>query len=558
MKLISNKSLILTLFRFLEKDKKKFILWNIPLIINNLLDLAQPLLVGLIINYFATYSELADKTYFIKLILLLLVVTITQATLRNIARGALFYIQADLEYTIKIRGFESISNNTIAWNSTENSGNKIQRLETGKSSLLELIDFIREDFYYIVLNIVTILTIFIATNYLYAIFFIVYMILYFGLTKYWDRNNPTYLNRLNSAREKASGKTFETINNILSIKSLGATKSVQKTISGVQHELREAIKSWERLGILKWSSISILDLVFLVGFLLLMGFSLSSKIIDVGIIFVLYSYFSRLQDITGSLSKKYTQIIEIKSNVSRLLPLFETTASLFGSKAFIKDWKKINISDGYFEYPAEDKKVVLKNIQFEINSRDFIGIIGQSGAGKSTILKLLLGLYKLKSGIFEVDSKSYYQFSLRSILEKMSVILQDTELFNDSLLQNITMYKEVNLVKLKKAIEVSNLNEVIKDLPDGINTVIGEKGATLSGGQRQRIGIARAIYKDTPILLMDEATSNLDIKTEKKVIDSILKMTPRKTIIAVAHRTSTIESANKVYEVRNGKILLVK
>jgi len=140
----------------------------------------------------------------------------------------------------------------------------------------------------------------------------------------------------------------------------------------------------------------------------------------------------------------------------------------------------------------------------------------------------------------------------------MSIVLQETELFNISFLENITMSKEVNLDLLETAIKIAQLNDVIKDLPEKINTVIGEKGVRLSGGQRQRIGIARAIYKNAPIMLLDEATSNLDIETEKKVMNAILSQLKDKTIIAISHRLSTLEQANYIYKFEDRKLLREK
>lgn len=554
MKQVSNKELIKTFFRFLESDKKKFIFWNFPVIFTHVLDLISPFIIGLIINFFATYSTNSNMTEFYKLIIILLVVTILQAIFRNFSRGAFFDIQANLEYNIKVRGWENISNNSLDWNSKENSGNKIQRLETGKESVIDFLHFIREDLYYIVINIVSIIAIFISINYLYAIFFGIYSVSYFIMIKYWDRNNPQYLERINRSKELSSGKTFEATNNILSIKSLGSINEIQKNLNTVHNEYKEAFKSWQKLGIYKWSSISIVDLIFLIGFLFIMSFGLKSEIINVGLVFTLYTYFNRLQDIIGDLSKKYTQLIEIKSNISRLIPIFEINKSNFGNKQFPSKWENLIISEATFEYPSEENKTILSRINFEINNKEFIGIIGPSGSGKSTILKLLLGLYSLKAGSISIDNSDYYSYSLDSILSSISVVLQETELFNDSLLNNITMYKSVDIKKLTKAIEVACLNDLIKELPSGINSIIGEKGSKLSGGERQRIGIARAIYKDSPILLMDEATSNLDTNTEKIVIDNILSLNPKKTIIAVAHRLSTLEKANRIYKIENGKL----
>jgi ABC-type multidrug transport system fused ATPase/permease subunit len=544
------------LLYFLDKDRNKFLRWNIPYILSNIFTLIQPILIGSIINFFANYSSDKSLNEFYLYLGLFLGGSIIAQVLRISARGKMFEIKADLEFNLRTKGFNNIQNNALDWNQQENSGNKLQRIDTGTKSLIDFVGMLGNDIFYIVISIIGILGFFALTNLQFLIFFLIYAILYFLLLKYWNRKNPEMLKRLNSAREKSTGKMFEGLNNLLTIKSLGAINSFQHSINNAQHEQREATKDWERLGVYKWISLSSFDFIFIAGFFVLIAIGITSSQISVGLVYVLYSYFTNMQEITSNLNNVLTKLIEIKSNVARMMPIYEIASYTSGQEKFPKDWDVIKIVNGSFEYVADKNKVVFQNINFEVAKNSFVGITGESGSGKSSLLKVLLGLYPVKDGEYLIGKRSFYDIGQQEVLDNMTVVLQDTELFNVSLLENITLFKDVDLDKLKLAIEIACLDDVVNELPEGLNTLVGEKGVRLSGGQRQRIGIARAIYKDSQIILMDESTSNLDTATEQVVMSNILTKLQDKTLIVVAHRLSTLEKANKVYRFEEGKLLL--
>ncbi len=542
------------LLYFLDKDKNKFLFWNIPYILSNIFSLIQPVLIGAIINFFANYTSDKPLDEFYLYLGIYLLGSVLAQVLRISARGKMFEIKADLEYNIKTKAFNNIQNNAIDWNLQENSGNKLQRINTGTSSLIEVVSLLSNDIFYIVISFIGILSFFTITNFSFLIFFLLYAILYFILLKYWNRKNPEMLKRLNTARERSSGKMFEGLSNILTIKSLGVINSFQNSINNAQNEQREAVKAWERLGVYKWISLSTFDFLFIAGFFILIAIGITSAQISAGLVYVLYSYFMNMQEIASNSNGVLTQLIEIKSNVSRMLPIFDQVNYQAGNKRFPKNWDSLLIKNGSFEYSAGDNKLVFNNINFEVVRNSFVGIVGESGSGKSSLLKVLIGLYRIKQGTYRIGNRSFYDISREEVLNQITVVLQDTELFNVSLLENITLFKEVDLDKLKLALEVAHLEDVINELPEGLNTLVGEKGVKLSGGQRQRIGIARAIYKDSQIILMDEATSNLDNETEQLVMNNILTKLQNKTLIVVAHRLSTLEKADKICRFKDGTI----
>jgi ABC-type multidrug transport system fused ATPase/permease subunit len=212
-----------------------------------------------------------------------------------------------------------------------------------------------------------------------------------------------------------------------------------------------------------------------------------------------------------------------------------------------------------FIYPSSNKKV-LKNINLTINKNESIGIIGESGSGKSTLIDIILGLLKPTKGCVKVDGINI-QSDLDFWYGLIGNVQQNNFLIDDSLKNNIIFGNKTDLVDVKmlnEAIEISSLNEFIGDLPDGLDTFVGERGVRLSGGQRQRICIARALYNKPQIIVFDEATSALDSNTERKIQESIKSLHGKRTMIIVSHRQTSLDYCDKVYKVENGQVTLLK
>jgi len=227
---------------------------------------------------------------------------------------------------------------------------------------------------------------------------------------------------------------------------------------------------------------------------------------------------------------------------------FEKTKITFLSSILIK-----NV---FFSYK---NKPILSNINLRINKGDTIGIIGGSGAGKSTLIDLILGLLRPNEGNIFVDNNDI-NCNIQQWQSKIGYVPQFIYLTDDSLKNNIAFgipENEINEDSLKIALKSAQLDEFILELPEGIETRVGERGVRISGGQRQRIGIARALYNNPEILVLDEATSSLDLEIEKEVMSSVYNLKGKKTIVIIAHRLSTLESCNKVYKVQLGKVLLI-
>ena len=206
-----------------------------------------------------------------------------------------------------------------------------------------------------------------------------------------------------------------------------------------------------------------------------------------------------------------------------------------------------------YNYPGSDQKSI-SGLSLKIEKGDFIGLIGPSGAGKTSLVNLILGFLKPETGSIEFNKSDIYK-NLPFWRARCAYLPQDIFLINTSLKENITLEKNfTDSNSLSKAIELSRLSKHIESLPEGIETNIGDRGARLSGGQRQRVAIARAIYHQRDILILDESTSALDSITEKEVMHELIGLRKEKTIIAIAHRISTLKECNKIFKLNAGII----
>jgi ATP-binding cassette, subfamily B, bacterial PglK len=221
-----------------------------------------------------------------------------------------------------------------------------------------------------------------------------------------------------------------------------------------------------------------------------------------------------------------------------------------------KPFQEIRLEQVTFKYPNHNQNA-LSQISLTIQKGQSIGLIGKSGAGKTTLVDVILGLFTPQSGDIKVDDTSVYK-DLRNWQNMLGYVPQSIFLIDDTLERNIAFGVPDHLIdaeRLKKAIQMAQLSDVVERLPDGIKTVVGERGVLLSGGQRQRVGIARVLYHEREILVFDEATSALDSETEYLVTEATKALSGIKTIIIIAHRLSTIQHCDQVYQLEGGQVI---
>ena len=234
---------------------------------------------------------------------------------------------------------------------------------------------------------------------------------------------------------------------------------------------------------------------------------------------------------------------------------FDSNLNDFNIQLTKEDFKILNLKNVSFSYKAN--KNILNNIDIEIKEGDKICIVGESGSGKTTLLSIMMGLLDISSGDFELNEKKINHKSLLNFQNQIGYVTQDIFISDDTILKNIAIGEKtsnIDMSKIQKVVELSNLNDFIKNSDDGLLSKVGTKGVKLSGGQIQRIGIARALYRDPKIIFFDEATSSLDESNETIILDNIFKVFANRTIVFVTHKKQLIKYFDKVIIVDKGRV----
>lgn len=550
--------LVKSVWFLLDKNKGKFAFWTAVLTIINFYVIVPPLILGKIVDFFVGYQKGGSITTFFLLAIGLGASSAVVAFIRLSTKQLLGNIRSDVVYSTKVKGFENLLNFSLRWHDEENTGAKVQRIENGIFAYRNLSQIMNNQLIGAVTTFVGIISVFAFLNAKYIIFFILYVIVFAFIIRFFYSRIYKANEEYNKSLEKAGGSFVEGLSNILTIKTLGAGEYFKTHIANKEELARKHEYLIRYLGISMWRTFQVFNGICFGLFLSLVGLGVINGEVSTGSIIIFFGYFVSLRDSASEILEVYEQLIGAKTAIGRMMPIVRSEEDdSRGKLNFPGSWKKIQFMNANFSYRQEetDKILNLHNINIKIDKNQKIGVVGKTGSGKSTLSKILVGLYRLNSGEYKIGNTNFHDISKNQISKKMSLVLQDSEMFNLSLKDNITLLRRVNRDLLLKAIKVSQLEEVIQKLPDGLDTLIGEKGYHLSGGERQRVGIARAICRNPEIFIFDEATSSLDSKTEALVHGAIEKELKDKTLIIIAHRITTLKNVDTIYVMKEGRVV---
>ena len=374
----------------------------------------------------------------------------------------------------------------------------------------------------------------------------------------------TYTRRIKNATRKVRKKESEVVSVVEEVLS---SIRVVKAFARERYEqvrLEEAsleeVESALRARSLKARLMPLVDLIVAVGTCLVLWFGARltlSGALSVGSMVLFVQYLSKMYKPMQELSKMTDTYSKAAVGYERIQEILQTdnqVRDLKGAK-LVKNIKgKIEFENVSFSYSPDQP--IIKDMTFCIEPGQVAAVVGPTGVGKTTIISLVSRFYDPVCGAVKIDGTDIRRFKQQSLRQHISYVLQENVLFHGPLWQNIAYGKpEAAQSEIVRAAELANAMEFIEKLPQGFDTVVGERGMTLSGGQRQRIAIARAIIRNTPILLLDEPTSGLDSASEKLVFEALDRLMIGKTTIVVAHRLSTIRRANVIYVVDEGTIV---
>lgn len=271
-----------------------------------------------------------------------------------------------------------------------------------------------------------------------------------------------------------------------------------------------------------------------------------------GYILLAYNILTPAKDI----SKASYSLKRGSASAERIVELLETDIVIHDKPNAIEKTsfeKSISIENINFRYEEEN---VLKEFSLTVPKGQTVALVGQSGSGKSTIANLLTRFYDVQEGSIKIDGLDIRDYKVHSLRSMIGLVTQDSILFNDTIRNNVSLGKpDASDEEIMDALKIANAYEFVKDLPEGINTNIGDSGNKLSGGQKQRLSIARAVLKNPPIMILDEATSALDTESERLVQQALENMMQNRTSLVIAHRLSTIQKADKIVVMQKGRIV---
>jgi subfamily B ATP-binding cassette protein MsbA len=365
-----------------------------------------------------------------------------------------------------------------------------------------------------------------------------------------------------AAREvrKKEGEITSVVQEVLSsIRVVKAFAREDYEVRRLERESMEAVEIALRARTLKAKLTPLVGIVVAVGTGLVLWFGarlVMSGALTAGslVVFILY---------LGKMYKPMQEISKMTDTYSKAAVGYERLREILDTELEVKDLPKakrapkfrgeIEFDNVSFSYTPESQ--TLKDVSFTIEPGHVSALVGPTGAGKTSIISLLARFYDPDQGTIRIDGTDIKRFQQKSLREQMSFVLQDTVLFHAPVWQNIAYGRPgCTRSEIIKAAEMANAAEFIDKLPDGYDTIIGERGMTLSGGQRQRIAIARAVIRNTPVLLLDEPTSGLDSASEKLVFEALDRLMEGRTVVVIAHRLSTIQRADVIFVVENGEI----
>ncbi len=370
------------------------------------------------------------------------------------------------------------------------------------------------------------------------------------LGKYTKKYFGVYLGKLGSV----NGIIEEDITGLKTIKAYGQEKARLKIFVEKNKEMREyGIKAQVVSGLMGPSMNLVNNLRFTVVVAFGAWFSLHG-LVTIGIITSFINYSRQFGRPISNLAQLYNNIQSALAGAERLFEVLDEESEYINEGIKLEEVEgKVIFENVVFSY--EEGKEVLKGISFEGNKGESIALVGPTGAGKTTIINLISKFYSIDSGKIEIDGINIDEIEKNSLRKRLGVVLQDTYLFSGSVRENIRFGRlEASDEEIEWVCKMANAHDFIERLPYGYETELSEDGGNLSEGQRQLLAIARAILANHDILILDEATSNVDTRTEKYIQDALLKLMKGKTSFIIAHRLSTIKEADKIIVINGGKV----
>jgi len=555
-KCLNKKALFLRVLSYLPRYKFELFLVFLYIFLSSMISLVRPIVSG---RYL--YDEVltpGGRFYgqIISIVLVLIVLEVASVSITILRGRNQAGLSAKIIYDIKLELFSAMSKLSMSFYNSKQTGSLMTRINNDALDIQYFLNYGVPDFVVNALTLVSITVIMFMFNPLLAIFvflpvpLIVYMtrrvIPRFHKLKWatWVRNsrlNSLINDSLSGARVvKAFGKESSEINRF---------KQYNENL--LQARLKEGYNGARTFPV--FSYIMNIGGLFVWSF---GGYSVISGIMTFGTLMTFIGYLGMIYGPIDYMVHTFDWYTNCMNSAQRIFDIIDRKSDVPESPNPVRMPNikgDITLKNVYFAY--EPNKNVLKNINLEIKAGQMIGLVGHSGAGKSTITNIITRLYDVDEGEVLIDGVNIKDIDLNDLRSQIGMVLQETFLFSGTIAENIAFARpDATREEIIKAAKLANAHEFIMRLPDGYDTVIGKRNTNLSGGERQRIAIARAILVNPKILILDEATASVDTETERQIQEALQNLIKGRTTIAIAHRLSTLKDADKIVVIEHGEI----
>jgi ATP-binding cassette subfamily B protein len=393
---------------------------------------------------------------------------------------------------------------------------------------------------------------------LFAAILCVWLVLFLSLTMWRSHRVMVYAESMTDGDSRVASHIVDTIANALTVKLFGMAREERQHLGKyltVSAEKNARLKRLiEIILIVNSLTINLLAAALVIGVI----WAKAHNLITVGQLTLIIGLMIELAYITWNLGFNIMTWKEaqgrLNDSIRYLSEHAEKKSSQSSRKALVVKKGAIQFQDVSFHFDGQS--ALLKNFNLSIKPGERVGLVGYSGAGKTTLVRMLMGFYHPSAGHVTIDGKNLDKVSQESLADNIAFVPQDPSMFNRTIWENICYAKpDVSHRQVEQAARHAHAHDFIKALPKGYESVVGERGVKLSGGQRQRLSIARAILKDAPILILDEATSALDSESERLIQDALKKLMKGRTVIAIAHRLSTLKSLDRIVVMDKGCLI---
>lgn len=549
---------IFQILKFTKSFWKYYTFIGFFIVLNSLLSLVTPIFSGRVVDEIINKIQTGtDTLQTITIILSLMILTdVLKTIFANIAGYYGDLLGNYLNTFLTSKFYKHVLNLQIEYFDNEVSGKIISKLERGISSISDFISNMLNNFlpFFLtaIFTIVTLAFYSIEVSILLALLFPLYTIISEKSSKAWIKKQEG----INKVQDTLQGRIFESISSIRVVKSFlrqdlehSKYHAFRKDIEG---QSQKQSKEWHLFDILRGL---MLDIV-LFGIYAYIVYSTFQGRFTIGQMTLLLALVAQARFPLFAMSYILGQIQRAQAGSKDFFEVLHEPVTIKDKDdAKVLENIKGSVTFENVSFAYNKSKDVLNGINFSIDKGQKLAIVGESGEGKSTITNLILRFYEPKEGSIKVDNIDIKDVTQNSLHENISVVLQDSILFSGSIEENIKYGKEdATMEEVIAAAKKANADDFIQKFETKYDTQIGERGVKLSGGQKQRISIARAILKNSPILILDEATSSLDSKAEAEVQKALNELMEGKTTIIIAHRLSTIRSVDKIIVVKSGSI----